>query len=156
MNRARLAGCVYFLVFATGGLALAGRGAASSAAGAIAGVLYIAVTLLFYGLFKPVSQRVSAIAAVVSLAGIAAGPLLKVNPLPIFGVYCLLIGWLILKSTFVPRILGGLMVFAGLGWLTFLSPSLAHALFPWNYAPGLIGEGSLTVWLLWKGRATFA
>jgi len=89
---------------------------------------------------------------VVSLAGIAAGPLLKVNPLPIFGVYCLLIGWLILKSTFVPRILGGLMVFAGLGWLTFLSPSMSHALFPLNFAPGLIGEGSLTVWLLWKGR----
>jgi hypothetical protein len=91
------------------------------------------------------------VAAVVSLLGIAAGPLLKVNPLPAFGIYCLLISYLILASSDVLRFLGVLMALAGLGWLTFLSPSLANKLSPYNFAPGVIGEGSLTLWLLIAG-----
>jgi len=147
-RKARLAGAVYALVFVAGGYALADR---NPTAGLVAGVLYIAVTLLFYDLFKPVNRRLSFIAAAVSLAGIAAGPLLHVNPLPIFGAYCLLIGYLIFRSTFLPRALGALMAFGGLGWLTFLSASLASRLSPYNYAPGLIGEGALTLWLLAAG-----
>jgi len=68
-----------------------------------------------------------------------------------FGFYCLLIGYLIFTSTFLPRILGALMVVAGLGWLTFLSPPLAKSLSPYVLAPGIVGEGLLTVWLLVKG-----
>jgi len=48
-----------------------------------------------------------------------------------FGFYCLLIGYLIFRSAFLPRILGVLMAFAGLGWLTFLSPPLANYLSPY-------------------------
>jgi len=151
MNKARLAGVVYLLVFVTGIIALVVRGRVGSAAGLIAGVLYIAVTGLFYDLFKPVNQRLSLLAAAVSFAGIAVGPLFKVNPLPLFGIYCILIGSLILKSTYVPRFLGVLMAVGGIGWLTFVSPSLATQLSPYNYAPGMVGEGSLTVWLLVAG-----
>jgi len=43
---------------------------------------------------------------------------------------------------------GVLMVCAGLGWLTFLSPRLVTALSPYILAPGMIGEGALTIWLL--------
>lgn len=68
-----------------------------------------------------------------------------------FGFYCLLIGYLIFKSTFLPRALGVGMVLAGFGWLTFLSPSLANYLFPYNMAPGILGEGALTLWLLVMG-----
>jgi len=39
-----------------------------------------------------------------------------------FGMFNSLIGYLIFKSTFLPRILGVLMALSGLGWLTFLSP----------------------------------
>ena len=152
MNKARIAGSVYLLVFVTGGLALAGRGAVGAAiastAGALAGLLYIVVTLLFYDLFKTVNKRLSLLAAFVSLVGVAVGPVLKANPLPFFGIYCLLIGYLIFRSTFLPRILGVLMALGGVGWLTFLSPALANQLSPYNYAPGLFGEGSLTLWLL--------
>jgi hypothetical protein len=100
-----------------------------------------------------VNKSLSLLAASVSLVGIAVGPLqLKgVHPLVFFGFYCLLIGYLIFRSTFLPRILGALMAFASLGWLTFLSPPLAKDLYPYNLAPGIIGEGALTLWLLVMG-----
>ncbi|MGH9641992.1 MAG: hypothetical protein ACRD3Q_06160 [Terriglobales bacterium] len=41
-----------------------------------------------------------------------------------------------------------LMAFGGLGWLTFLSPPLAHHLSPYNLASGLLGEGAVMVWLI--------
>jgi hypothetical protein len=75
----------------------------------------------------------------------------SVNPLICFGVYCLLIGYLIFRSNFLPRVLGVLMAFGGLVWLTFVSPDLADYLSPYNLAPGILGEGALTVWLLAKG-----
>lgn len=65
-----------------------------------------------------------------------------------FGFYCFLIGCLILRSTFLPRVPGILMLIAGLGWLTFLVPPFAQSLQPWILLPGLIGEGTLTLWLL--------
>ncbi len=151
MSRARIAGAVYLLVFVAGITSLVVSGRVGSSAAAIAGLLYIAVTILFYGLFKPVNQRLSLIAAAVSLLGIAVGPMLKVNPLPLFGVYCLLIGYLIVRSANVPRFLGMLMALAGLGWLTFLSSSLSSQLSPYNFGPGIIGEGALTLWLLVTG-----
>lgn len=67
-----------------------------------------------------------------------------------FGCYCLLIGYLILESTFLPRILGVGMAIAGLGWLTFLSPALTHVVSPYILAVGL-GEVALTLWLLVAG-----
>jgi hypothetical protein len=78
-----------------------------------------------------------------------------------FGFYCVLIGYLIFRSTFLPRIVGALMVLAGLGYLTLLSKLLADYLFPYNLAPGALGETSLMLWLLvigvnnqrWKQQA---
>jgi len=149
MSRTRIAGIVYLLVFVTGSLALA-RGPVRAAAMPIAGALYVVVTVLLYQLFKPVNAAVSLVAACVSLAGIVIRPLrlLPVNPLVFFGFYCLLLAYLCCRSTFVPRTVAVLMIFAGLGWLTFASPSLAHSLFPLNFVPGLIGEAALTCWLL--------
>lgn len=79
-----------------------------------------------------------------------------------FGVFCALIGYLIFVSTFLPRIVGALMALAGLGWLTFLWPPLAGAVFPFNVALGGLGELTLTIRLLvagvnvqrWQQRAT--
>jgi hypothetical protein len=167
--KARIAGVFYLLTFLTGGAALFVRGRIGVAAGLVAGACYIAVTLLFYYIFKPVNRGLSLLAALVSLAGCAVGALSpfhlapsNINNLVFFGFYCLLIGYLIFKSSFLPRILGALMAFGGLGWLTFLSPSLANYLYPYNLAPGILGEGALTLWLLvigvkvqrWKEQAS--
>lgn len=78
-----------------------------------------------------------------------------------FGFYCGLIGCLIVRSDFLPRILGAGMMLAGLGWLMFLWPPLARAVAPYNMAAGMLGEGLLTLWLLvvgvnvqrWHGQA---
>jgi hypothetical protein len=43
------------------------------------------------------------------------------------------------------------MTFAGLGWLAFLWPPFANSLQPYILMPGLVGEGSLTPWLLTMG-----
>ena len=47
-----------------------------------------------------------------------------------FAFYLILLGILTYKSTFLPRILGVALIAAGPGWLTFLWPPLARALFP--------------------------
>jgi hypothetical protein len=159
--KARLAGIFYALNIVTGSasLFLAGRGlnTESDVTNLIAAACYVAVTLLFFELFKPVSRNLSRIAAGFSLVGCALSVLAVfgvspgISPLVFFGAYCLLIGYLILRSTFLPAVLGVLMMLGGLGWLTFLSPTLAGHLKPYNLLPGVIGETVLTVWLLVKG-----
>src|SRR5882757_3262500 len=73
---------------------------------------------------------------------------LKVNDhgaaiaLVFFGFYALLTGYLIIRSTFLPRFLGVLSVFGGLGWLTFLYQPLGYHLFPYIAAFGLLGAAS--------------
>jgi hypothetical protein len=67
-----------------------------------------------------------------------------------FAFYGLLTGYLIFRSTFLPRVLGVFMMLAGLIWLTFLSPPFAVNYFPYIVWAG-IGELLLIVWLLVKG-----
>ena len=95
---------------------------------------------------------------------------LKVNDrgagiaLVFFGFYALLTGYLIIRSTFLPRILGVVSVIAGLGWLSFLYPPLGYRLFPYIAALGLLGALLLILWLLlvgvneqrWKEQASAA
>jgi hypothetical protein len=210
--RARITGVVYLLYFLTAvfgeffgrGLVVSGDAAATAnnilahqplfrlglATGLIATACYVAVTALFYDLFKHVNRSLSLLAAFFSLVGcaiLAFASLFRIGPLVVleggqylsafkveqlralaflflelygqavnicfvfFGVYCLLIGYLIFKSAFLPRILGVLMAFAGLGWLTFLSPPLANYLSPYIQVLGVFAEGSLMLWLLVMG-----
>jgi hypothetical protein len=97
------------------------------------------------------------LAAFFSLAGCANEVLrlfhlapYKINSLVFFGPFCLLLGYLIFRSTFLPRVLGVLMAFAGLGWLIFLSP-LGNHLSTYLKVLGFLAEASLMLWLLVKG-----
>jgi len=174
------------------------------AADIIAFASYVALTALFYELFKPVNRSVSLVAAFFSLVACAVqavsslfhlAPLVLLGGAPylrvfneeqlqalalmflrlraqcyhniglvFFGLYCLLIGYLIFRSTFLPRIIGVLMMLAGLSYLMFLSPPLARYLQPYVlFFPG-VGQISLTLWLLvmgvneqrWKEQASAA
>ena len=71
--------------------------------------------------------------------------------LAFFGFSTFLNGYLIFRSTFLPRILGGLSMLDGLGWLTFLYPPLGNQLFLYVLLLGLVGSASQIVWLLAKG-----
>jgi hypothetical protein len=99
----------------------------------------------YLGVFKP--EQVQALAYLFLQLNTQAGNAF----LALFGLYCILIGYLIFRSTFLPRIIGVFMAFAGLGYLTFLSPPLAGDLSPYNLAPAALGEGSLMLWLLVVG-----
>jgi hypothetical protein len=85
-----------------------------------------------------------------------------------FGFYCILIGYLIIRSTFLPRIIGLLLVIAGLCYLTnsfaiFIAPAFAAHLYPYILIPAG-AELVLAFWLLvmgvnvqrWKEQTTAA
>jgi hypothetical protein len=155
--KARTAGAVYFLSLLTAAFTeLFVRGRLNVAGGLIAVSGMVAMTLLLYVIFKPANRGVSLLAASFSLVGLTFEAL-RWQPqglniaLVFHGFYCLLMGYLIFRSTFLPRILGALMTIGGLGWLTFLSTPLANYLSPYNLAFGLLGDVSVMLWLLLKG-----
>jgi len=211
IHLARFAGAMYVFIIATGAIGILTldrllvtgdevRSAANLlshqsmvqlaiASSIIGNAVYLAITGIFYVLFRPVSRWLSFAATLFSAVGCAVGaiamlfvraPLLALNGsishsigdqatrslaylltrfylvafdtgMIFFGFYCVVIGWLIARSRFLPRILGLGMAVGGAGYLTFLWPPLAQSLFPFNGLAGLVGEGALTVWLLVAG-----
>src|ERR1700675_183182 len=82
-----------------------------------------------------------------------------------FGLWCVLTGYLIFRSTFLPRILGVLLAISGLGFLTYIYPPLAYRLFfPYIAVASALGEIPLELWLIvmgvnaqrWKEQASAA
>jgi hypothetical protein len=73
------------------------------------------------------------------------------------GVASLALGFLVRDATFLPRIIGPLVMIDGLGYLTaaialIVSPSFAlHIVPPLPFITAIIGEGPLFLWLLVKG-----
>ena len=165
------------------------------AADLIAGACYLGVTVILYGLLKPVNRSLSLLAAAFGVVGVAVGAAISLNSLAplnqlgsgqplaafstgqlqaqallslrlyeqgfsigmvFFGFQCISIGWLIARSTFLPRILGWLLAIGGSSYVissfsSFLSPALGARLSPWILPTALVGEGSLCLWLLLKG-----
>jgi Domain of unknown function (DUF4386) len=73
-----------------------------------------------------------------------------------FGVACLSLGWLILKSGLIPKAIGALLAIAGACYLAnslagFLAPAFAATLFPAILVPAAVAELSLALWLVVKG-----
>jgi hypothetical protein len=167
--KARIAGALYLFSLLTAAFGELSRGRLAIAVGLLAVSGMVGMTVLLYDIFKPVNKGLSLLAAFFSLVGLTFEAL-RLQPrgmnvaIVFAGFYCLLIGYLIFRSTFLPRILGVLMTIAGVGWLTFLSTPLANHLSPYNVASGVLGEGLVMLWLLamsvnvqrWKEQASAA
>lgn len=71
--------------------------------------------------------------------------------LPFFGISTFLNGYLVFRSTFLPRILGVLSMLGGLGWLTFVYPPLGNQLSLYVLLVALVGSLAQIGWLLARG-----
>jgi uncharacterized membrane protein HdeD (DUF308 family) len=73
-----------------------------------------------------------------------------------FGVACLIYGYLIRRSGFLPALIGWMLQIAGVCYLVnsfalLLSPPVQDRLFPWVLLPCLVAELAFALWLLVKG-----
>ena len=73
-----------------------------------------------------------------------------------FGLQCFTAGYLITRSGYLPRVLGGLLAFGGASYVvsSFLSiswPFIGAAVSRLVLPTVFLGEGSLCLWLLFKG-----
>lgn len=159
-NWARLAGFFYLVNTATSLASFSGKlhGTLLTASSITASISYTTVVLLLWILFRPVSRTISLLAAIFGLLGCADEAFWRtglfpfhIHSLVFFGFYCTLLAVLILRSTFLPNLLGWLLALAGAGWLTFVSPRLSTLCSPYNYVAGGIGEIPLMLWLLLVG-----
>jgi hypothetical protein len=156
---ARIAGVLYLFSILLGVVAMTfisrKMQAHGDQANLVAGVLYTGLTVLLWDLFRPVDKWVSTGAAIFSLAGCWLPPswyeMAHTSNFMFFGVYCLLIGYLILRSQFFPNALGVLMACAGVCWLATTWPWLDHTISPYTTIVGLVGEGTFMGYLLVKG-----
>ncbi len=65
-----------------------------------------------------------------------------------FGFSTLITGWLIIRSTYLPRVLGWFAVVGGIGWLAFLWPPLGYRLNLYIAAVGLLGSLATIGWMI--------
>ena len=162
-NLARTTGLLYALNIAIGILAIVWTSRDKPTADLLnlAGAAEYAIVVILLGrLFEPAARRLSwvvagigliacAVSAAMILHLVAARP--GANPVVVFGPYCIGLGAVIMRSGMMPRLLGLLLVAAGVSWLTFALPALAHRLAPWNTVVGAVPELLLTLWLLVVG-----
>ena len=80
--------------------------------------------------------------------------LLKVNDygaataIAFFGFSTVLDGYLVFRSTYLPRWLGVLGMIAAFGWLAFLYPPLGYSLFMYAALFGLLASAAKIFWLI--------
>jgi hypothetical protein len=116
---------------------------------ALTAVLYIAPLIVLQGgssLSAFTTEQLQALAAA----------FLKVNAyafdahVAFFGLWCVLTGYLIFKSTFLPRIIGVLLSLSGFAWMLYIAPEIAVPTFPIIGAVSALGEVPLEFWLIFK------
>lgn len=155
----------------------------------------VAMTIILYLLFRPVSRELSMIAAAFRLTSLAIFGINLLNMfaallilaeadymtafgtgqpealallfldlhrygyligLTFFAVNCFFMGYLLVRSSHVPTVLGILLGVAGLGYLTnsfmfFLIPGYDGSVLPLLLAPAVVAETWFCLVLLWKG-----
>jgi Domain of unknown function (DUF4386) len=130
-------------------------GLAGVAIGGGSWIIHLAPLLLLHGDLYLTAFTTNQLQAL-SLAALK----LQMQAFPIgmvfFGIQCFSIGYLVARSTFLPRILGIILSIGGtcyviVSFANFLAPSVGPHLVPYLMPVALIGEGALSGWLLVKG-----
>ena len=155
----------------------------------VSNIVYIALTALLYGLFRPVNRSIAVMASFLSLTGCIvqiigdfirlASPVVLTDAqlskvftvqqlqaaarldlvlynhifeisFVLFAFFWLCLGYLILRSAFLPRVLGWWWILGGVLGLSFLWPPLATAIRPALFVGGA-AELAFPVWLIVKG-----
>src|SRR6266404_3661577 len=129
-------------------------GLAGVAMGGASWVIHLAPLLLLHGDQYLTAFTTSQLQSM-SLAALKLQLQVFPTGMVFFGIQCISIGYLVARSTFLPRILGVVLAIGGTCYViasfaNFLLP-LGARLVPFVMPVALIGEGSLTVWLLLKG-----
>src|SRR6266446_3851125 len=130
-------------------------GLAGVAIGALAWVSHLAPLVLLHGdqylsgFTSSQLQAMSMIALKLQMQVFSIG-------MVFFGIQCILMGYLVARSTFLPHILGVLLAIGGTSYViasfaNFLAPAFGARLAPFIVPAALLGEGSLTLWLLVMG-----
>ena len=131
---------------------------------AITSLLYLAPLLILQG-GSPLSAFTAEQLQALALMFLKLNQYAFNIDLVFFGLWCVLTGYLIFRSTFLPRILGVLLAISGLGFVTYLYPPLAYHLFmPYIAVASALGEIPLELWLMvmavnaqrWKEQASAA
>jgi hypothetical protein len=74
--------------------------------------------------------------------------------LVIFGLHLLVLGYLVVKSSYIPSVLGVLLMIAAVGYLIDSAGGLLSTSYSANVAAfTFVGEVLLMGWLLWRGRS---
>jgi hypothetical protein len=73
-----------------------------------------------------------------------------------FAFYGITLGYLVFRSTFLPRVIGVLLAVGALCYMAYgladiISPAFAAHLVPYIQLPSLAGEGSFCIWMLIVG-----
>lgn len=143
----------------------------------------VPLALIFYVLLRPVNENLALLAAlfrfaeavigsamvawhVVPLLGLGGATLLYLAlrlynygfgiALIPFGVHCVLLGYLIFRSTYLPKTLGVLLVIAGVCYVVnsfalIVAPASAGVTFILMLVSGLPAELGIALWLIVKG-----
>jgi len=74
----------------------------------------------------------------------------------VFGLHCLMLGWLVWRSGILPRVIGAMLVVAGPCYLvssgfSLIAPALAGPLYPVILLPPFVAEVTFTLWLIGVG-----
>jgi hypothetical protein len=157
-NQGRRVGLVYLLYFVVAmsaeGFLSSGHAVIGTSIEIISYLSYGVLSLLLGRLFFGRDRRIAVAAIVVSWIGCTIGilRLLRVSPgilepLMFFGIFCLMLGYLILASRLLPKTLGVLLLLAGVGWLV-LSIAHPHAIGVYIQGLGIVAEFALMLWLL--------
>lgn len=107
--------------------------------------LFVLSGTTYAGAFAP-EQRQGLASLLLQLNNYGAG-----IALAFFGVSTVIQGYLIVRSTFLPRSLGYLSIAGGIGWMAFFSPALGLRVFPVVALIGLLGSIATILWLLVVG-----